>query len=117
MLLKLKVIRCLTPVWISNAQVSAVIYRQGSGQIGSDSGTTNTSGYVELSFDDVEAGDNAVVTVTPNGEGADGDHQFSCVDDGRGSCAWSVGPQGNKSCVDSWYDQANQIIQVSYHSS
>jgi hypothetical protein len=48
--LKLKVIRCLTPQWISGASVNVAIIRSGVGQVDSGSGTTDSQGYVEITF-------------------------------------------------------------------
>ena len=67
-LLKLKVQDCYGSSWLSGASVDVTIYRPGVGTVDSGSGTTNSTGYVEIEFDDLEDGDEAHVIVTPADE-------------------------------------------------
>ena len=56
----------------------------GCGKIDSDSGYTNSVGYIEFTFTGLEDGDQAHVTVTPSGDDPDDSHAHVRVhDDGR----------------------------------
>lgn len=113
--LMLKVWGCKTSNWISNAAVSVTVIRPGEGQIDSDSGYTDGSGYVEFTLDGLEAGDEAHVTVTPSGSGPDSDHVYYWVEpEGRVVGYWDTGVLGDSLCVDDWYDQEAGIIKCAY---
>jgi hypothetical protein len=110
--LQLKVCTC-TGTWLSNAEVEAVVYRPGVGQIDSDSGYTDGSGNICLQFDGLQHEDEAHVTVTPQGGSPDPDHRYAWdSNDGEGDTAhWDILPGLQKQCPDDWFDEANNIIR------
>ncbi len=113
--LKLKVQRCLGS-WISGADIDVTIYRPGTGNVDSGSGTTGVSGYVEIVFDDLELGDQALVTVTPVNEDPDSDHTYYWLDpDSRADLEWSLDALTDDACEDGWYDQSRNVILCLYH--
>lgn len=113
--LKLKVQRCLGS-WIAGADIDVTIYRPGTGNVDSGSGTTGLSGYVEIVFDDLELGDQALVTVTPVNEDPDSDHTYYWLDpDDRQDAAWSLDALTDDTCDDGWYDQSRNVILCLYH--
>jgi hypothetical protein len=113
--LKLKVWGCRASGWISNAAVGVVIIRPGSGQVDSDSGYTNSTGYVEFTFDSLEDGDEAHVTVTPSGGEADGSHVYHWIGpQGRTAGYWDLDTLIDSLCADDWYDQGAGIFKCAY---
>ena len=116
--LKLKVQRCLTVQWISGARVDVIVTRLNVGEIDTATGYTNSDGYVEFTFTNLEGNDEATVTVTPSGERADDSHHYYWnVGTGRNAGWWDLGIQGDTVCSDGWYDQTNDIITCEYHSN
>jgi hypothetical protein len=113
--LKLKVQWCAGSSWVTYGQVDVVITRPGVGQIDSDSGTTDNSGYVEFTFDSLENGDQAHVTVTPSGHDPDDSHVYYWVhDDDHAEVSWDLGIQGDSSCQDGYYNEKLNIILCLY---
>ena len=114
--LKLKVMRCLGSQWISNAEVDVILYRPGTGQIGSATGYTSSTGYVEFSFTNLQGTDQAHVTVTPSGESPDASHTYEWIQSNdRTAGYWDLGVQGDSQCEDIWFDQKADIIECLYH--
>jgi hypothetical protein len=114
--LKLMVARCEGGKWIDNAQVDVIIYRPGVGQVDAATAYTNSSGYVEFTFTDLEIGDEARTTVTPEGESPDSGHTYVWAM-GSGDSAggvWDLGITGDSLCSDGWYDQNNGIFECLY---
>lgn len=113
--LKLMVWGCKGSGWLSNAAVGVGIVRPGAGLVDSDSGYTNSSGYVEFTFDDLENGDQAHVTVTASGSGPDSDHiYYWIVPQGRSAGYWDLDGMEDSGCTDDWYDQEAGIIKCAY---
>ena len=113
--LKLKVRTCAGTFWLSNAQVDVSIQRPGVGEVDSDTGWSDGSGYVEFTFSDLEGGDQAHVTVTPEGKDPDTDHTYYWIPPQlRIAGYWDLGIMSESICEDSWYDQENNIILVLY---
>lgn len=113
--LKLMVWGCRASGWLSNAAVSVSIIRPGSGQVDSDSGTTNGAGYVEFTFESLEGGDEAHVTVTPSGQASDSHHVYYwVVPEGRTEGSWALDTLVDSGCADDWYDQEAGIFKCAY---
>lgn len=111
--LQLRVARCSNGAWIANATVSVVIYHQtGGSPAASGSGTTDGSGYVTISFSDLEDGDEARVTVTPSGESADSGHLYHWAAPGgeREVGIFDLTTSLRQPCTDGWYDEPGNII-------
>lgn len=109
--LKLKVRQCYGSSWMSGASADVTIYRPGVGNVDFGSGTTNSAGYVEVSFDDLEDGDEAHVLVTPAGDMPSSNHTYYWANpDDREPGLFDVGILGDDACPDGWYDQINNII-------
>jgi hypothetical protein len=112
--LKLKVRLCVGRDWLSGAEVDVVIYRPGVGEVDSDNGYTDGEGYIDFTFTDLENGDQAKVTVTPEGMPPDEGHIYYW-NSGEGRAGWwDLGIQGESICKDSWYDEQNNIILLLY---
>jgi hypothetical protein len=114
--LKLMVARCDGGRWIANAQVDVIIYRPGTGQVDSATGSTNSSGYVEFTFTNLEIGDEARTTVTPEGEDSDSGHTYVWTmwpGDSAGG-VWDLDVSVDSLCSDGWYNQNNGIIECRY---
>jgi hypothetical protein len=109
--LKLKVQPCFGSTWLSDASVSVTIYRPGVGNVDSGGGTTDSVGYVEISFDDLADGDEAHVLVTPPGDAPGSNHTYYCLQpDERYPILFDIGVLGDDTCQDGWYDRTNNII-------
>jgi len=114
-MLKLKVCACAGMNWLNNALVEVGIYRQGSGQVDSDSGYTNSTGYIEFDFSNLEDLDEAHVTVTPSGQNPDSGHIYTWHAAGeRAGGYWSINDETEDVCADTWYDEKENIIQCVY---
>ncbi len=100
-------VTCCAGSSLDNAQVEVVIYRGGLGQVDSGSGYTD-NGYIEFEFNDLEADDQARVTVTPSGE-AESSHVYYWIG-GDGAGEWDLGLNFG-GCPDVWFDKAQNIIQ------
>jgi len=112
--LTLKVQRCLGS-WIAGAAIDVTIYRPGTGNVDSGSGTSGLSGYVEIVFDDLEVGDQALVTVTPVNEDPDSGHIYYWINpDDREVNIWDLTAEYDDTCDDGWYDQSRNIILCIY---
>jgi hypothetical protein len=109
-LLKLKVRQCYGSSWMSGASVDVTIYRPGVGNVDSGSGTTDSVGYVEIPFDDLENGDEAHVIVTPSDDSQGSSHTYYWVGPkDRNPGIFDVGIMDSP-CPDGWYDEAANII-------
>jgi hypothetical protein len=109
--LKLMVGCCHPPSWLTNTRVDVAIIRPGVGQVDSDTGYTNGSGYVEFTFDTLQDADEAHVTVYGGGQGHGG-HVYSWVESGsRDRGFWDLGITGDSGCADEWYDEEADIIK------
>ncbi|MCK4304515.1 MAG: hypothetical protein KAY24_09780 [Candidatus Eisenbacteria sp.] len=104
--LKLMVKEC-GGTWLDNVEVEVTIYRPGTGEIDSDSGYTDV-GYIEFEFNDLEDGDEARVTVEPNGSGSE--HTYYWDDGSRHPSAWDIGLTLGGQCDDDWYDEEANVI-------
>ena len=113
--LKLKVRSCVGTNWLSNARIDVVIDRPGVGQVDSASGYTNSSGYIEFSFKSLQTSDEAHVTVTPSGQGADSNHVYYWNLDGLAN-EWDLGVSSDSLCSDSWYDSTSRIFLCVYNA-
>lgn len=114
--LKLKVQRCFGSNWIGNAQVSVSIVRPGAGEVDSDSGTTDSIGYAEFTFNDLEDGDEAHVTITPGGDTPDASHVYYWTEDeSRSEMDFDLGPVYDAICQDGWYEEKDRIFLCLYH--
>ncbi len=115
-LLKLKVRPCSSTNWLSGAAVDVVIYRPGVGNVDSASGSTDSAGYVEFTFDDLTSGDQARVTITPVNMNPDTHHTYYWIP-GRGRIPgyWDLGVSSMSICQDGWYDETNNVILCLYH--
>ncbi len=114
--LKLKVRQCLGSNWISGADVEVSIQRSGSGEVDSAKGTTNSTGYVEFTFYDLEGDDEAHVTVTPSGLSPDGSHLYIWnASQARSEGHFSLTSDSDSICDDEWYDLGNRIFLCKYH--
>ena len=114
--LKLKVRACLGSNWISDADVEVSIQRSGSGEVDSAKATTDTYGYVEFTFYDLEDDDEAHVTVTPSGMNPDASHLYYwVVPGGRTGGAFELSAEHDSLCDDAWYDLVNRIFLTKYH--
>ena len=108
--LMLHVLRCSTMSPITGAAVDVVLYRPGVGQIDADAGSTNGQGRVDFTFEDLEPGDQAQVTVTPSGENPDGDHTYYwVVPDDRAAGTWDVSDFEDDQCADARADKDGTI--------
>jgi hypothetical protein len=113
--LKLKVARCPDGQWISGATVDVVVVRPGYGQVASASGTTDSTGYVEFTFGNLEPDDEAHVTITPSGESPDGNHLYAwTLLPGGVAGFWDLGVQSDSGCSDTWYSEKTHTI-LSYY--
>lgn len=112
--LKLKVRYCIGTTWVSNGAVDVVIYRPGVGNVDSGSGTTDSGGYVAISFTSLEKDDEARVTITPQNQSPDSNHTYCWAEEGR-SGYWALSIQSDSICSDSYYDQQNNIILALYN--
>jgi hypothetical protein len=113
--LKLKVRGCVGTNWLSNARIDVVIDRPGVGQVDSASGFTNSSGYIEFDFKSLQTSDEAHVTVTPSGQGADSNHVYYwSLDDLTDE--WELGMSSDSLCSDSWYDSTSRIFLCVYNT-
>jgi hypothetical protein len=114
--LKLHVVDCVGMYELTDARVDVLIHRPDGGTVGSGTGYTNGSGYVEFTFGDLENNDEAHVTVTPSGQSPDSNHMYYwIVPQGRSSGYWDLSFLGDSLCQDGWYDQKNDIIECVYH--
>jgi hypothetical protein len=112
--LKLKVMRCSGSGWLTGAQVDVSVTRSGS-EIASATDYTNGSGYVEFTFSNLRTGDQAHVTVTPNGESPDSSHVYYWrFQEELGGLAWDISDV-DVSCSDYWFDEKNDVILCLYH--
>lgn len=110
--LKLMVLDCFTEEAIDNALVEVILWREGQGQIDSDSDYTD-EGYVEFTFTGLEGGEQARVTVTPPQANADGSHVYYWVapqDPG----GWDLTGELDDICQDGWWDKSNGIFECLY---
>lgn len=113
--LKLKVMRCLTPQWISGARVDVDIERPGVGRVDGATGYTDNVGYVEFTLNSLQDKDEAKVTVTPSGETPDANHvYFWRSRQERSPGIWDL-TATDFVCSDGWYDQTSDIIECMYH--
>lgn len=114
--LKLKVRQCLSSNWISGADVDVSIQRPGSGEVDSAKGTTNSTGYVEFTFYNLEGDDEAHVTVTPSGLSPDGSHTYYWIGSrARNNGYFNLTADSDSICDDEWYDLGNRIFLCKYH--
>ncbi len=114
--LKLKVCQCLSSLWVSGANVEVSIQRPDVGEVDSAKGTTNSTGYVEFTFNDLEGDDEAHVTVTPIGMSPDGSHIYYWnVSGARTNGYFDLFAQSDSICDDGWYDHTNAIFLCKYH--
>ena len=114
--LKLKVMRCSGSGWLSGARIDVSVTRSGQGVIDSTTGYTNSSGYVDFTFTNLESGDESHVTVTPSGENPDSSHVYVWeFSQGYGGVGWDVGDTTDADCSDYWYDERNDILLCLYH--
>ncbi len=111
--LKLKVRACVGTNWISGAEVDVSIYRPGVGQVDSATGHTDGSGYIQFSFDSLDRGDEARVTVTPSGHKPDSKHLY-VWDEGIAD-EFEVSESSSPLCSDGWFDQSNHVILCVYN--
>ncbi len=112
--LRLTVTDCNGQV-IDGALIEVTLYRLGVGDIDSDSGYTDGSGRAAFYFDDLEAGDEAHVVVTPAGQEPDGDHVYTYKGGGQDDLtAWDLGQQVPNSCSDFWGKQYRYIHCIYY---
>jgi hypothetical protein len=109
--LRLMVQSCVGSSWMSGANISVTIVRSGAGAVDTGSGVTNSAGYVEIAFDDLETDDEAVVTVTPANQGPRSEHIYLWVDfdDRPGIFDIEVG-SSRGGCDDGWYNETSDII-------
>jgi hypothetical protein len=113
--LKLKVQRCVGSGWLSDARIDVSVTRSGAGEIASATGYTNSSGYVEFTFSNIQTDDQAQVTVTPSGEHADGNHSYVWKLNQQHIGFWDLSATTDSGCSDGIYDPDENIILCVYN--